>query len=240
MLALGLYTALPGFARWDEESQGLLAAMLPLVGLVLGFVWWGLAAFARHVLPGLVGAVLVALAMPVLTGFLHLDGYMDVADAVLSSRPREEKLRILKDPHTGAFAVIALLCLLLLQTAAASEALTGGKPMVALVFLPIVSRALAGFAIMTFPPLPGSQYGRLNYDTATSGKRLFCLFCAGIAILAAFLAGWRVGVACAAAVVGFVLVCWRAIRALGGMNGDISGCAICCAELCGLVALACF
>ena len=51
----------------------------------------------------------------ILTGMLHLDGYMDVCDALLSRRDKQEKLRILKDPHTGAFAVISVIMLFILN-----------------------------------------------------------------------------------------------------------------------------
>lgn len=51
----------------------------------------------------------------IITGMLHLDGFMDVCDAILSRRSKEEKLRILKDSATGAFAVIPLVILFFLQ-----------------------------------------------------------------------------------------------------------------------------
>ena len=35
-----------------------------------------------------------------------MDGFADTVDALSSCQTRERKLEILKDPHTGAFAVI--------------------------------------------------------------------------------------------------------------------------------------
>lgn len=236
-MALGLYTALPGFARWDDEYRGLLAAMLPVVGLVLGLLWWGIASLATWLMPPLLAAVVIALCMPVLTGFLHLDGYMDVADAMLSRRPQEDKLRILKDPHTGAFAVIALVCLLLVMVASAESLVHSRRTLAILVFFSVVSRAMAGAAIMSLAPLSQSSYGRMNYETASKPKRLFCLVCLLVAVLVAFVVSWRAGFACVVAAAGFVLVCFQSVHGLGGMNGDISGCSICCAEALGLVAL---
>lgn len=239
-MAMGLYTALPGMARWDDENRGRLAAMLPIAGLLLGAAWWGVSALAARVLPALLGAVAVALFMPVSTGLLHVDGFMDVSDALLSSRPREEKLRILKDPHAGAFAVVSVICLLLLMTGAADGILAQGRQRVALLFIPVISRALAGWAVMSLAPLPQSSYGRMNHETATQGRRVFCLAMAGAACLLSFLFGWRVGVACVAAAIGFSAACLYAVHSLDGMNGDCSGFAICCAEACGMIALACF
>ncbi len=46
------------------------------------------------------------------TGGLHLDGFMDIADAVGSNAPLEKQWTIMKDPHAGAFGMIALVFLL--------------------------------------------------------------------------------------------------------------------------------
>ena len=45
--------------------------------------------------------------LPVLvTGGIHMDGFLDTTDALSSWQPREKKLEILKDSHAGAFAII--------------------------------------------------------------------------------------------------------------------------------------
>lgn len=238
-MAMGLYTALPGFAGWDDDSNGWLAAMLPLVGFALGGLWVGIAALTGLFMPPLLRAVAIALTLPLLTGFLHLDGFMDVSDALLSRRPREDKLRILKDPHTGAFAVISVGCLLLAQAAAMAAVLDKARPDPLLLLLPVASRAMAAIALMACEPLSQSSYGRMNHDAASKGKLCFC----GVLLVAA-LAGsavmqWRAGLSLLAAVLAFILMARTAIRALGGMNGDVAGCSICVAELCGLVFYAC-
>lgn len=238
-MALGLYTALPGFARWDDDCSSWLAAMLPAVGLILGGIWWVISAWATSAMPQALRAAVIALSAPVLTGFLHLDGYMDVADALLSSRPQGEKLRILKDPHTGAFSVIALAMLFLLAYGASQSILAEGSSLAMLVLLPVLSRALAGFAIMTLRPMAQSGYGKMNYEAATNGRRFFCVFCYCLALGASFLAGWRGGLVCLLATASFVLFCFIPVRSLGGMNGDIAGCSICCCEVAGLMAMAC-
>lgn len=237
-MALGLYTVLPGFARWDDALPGLLMPCLPVVGVLLGALWLGVASLAGALLPAALAAVVIALAMPLVTGFLHLDGLMDVSDAVLSARSLEDKRRILKDPHTGSFAVIALFCLLAAQIAAAHGALEAGR-LKGLLFLPVVSRALAALALQSLPPMEGSHYGQMAHEAATPGRRLCCLIALGIALVAAFYLDWRGGAACAFAIAGFALACLAAARSLSGMNGDIAGCGICCAELAGLIALAC-
>lgn len=240
-MAMGMYTALPGFARWDDDCKGLLIAMLPAVGLVLGLLWWGIALLAAWVLPRLLGAAAIALALPLLTGFLHLDGYMDASDAILSRRPVEDKQRILKDPHTGAFAVIALGCLLVVQVAAADGLLVGTQlhRWPALICLPVTMRALAGLVTMQIKPMPTSGYGRMYYDNATRSARIICAVWLVLSLAAAFAVDAMAGLACLGAVGCFMGVCLMAVRSLGGMNGDISGYSITFGEMAGLVLMAC-
>lgn len=41
------------------------------------------------------------------TGGIHLDGFLDTQDAMSSYQERERRLEILKDPRAGAFAIIS-------------------------------------------------------------------------------------------------------------------------------------
>ena len=238
-MALGLYTVLPVGRRWNEAYEGLLAPALPAVGLALGGLWFGLASLFSRWMPRSLAAAAMAMTLPCLTGFLHLDGFMDVADAMLSSRPREEKLRILKDPHAGSFAVIALAGLLLLKAGACYGILEKGRALAALVCLPLVSRAGAALALMCIPPMAQSGYGRMNHHGASPAKKWFCAICMVAGTMVMFVFDWRSGAACLAAMAGFAASCAWALKGLGGMNGDIAGWSISCAEMAGLAVLAC-
>ena len=48
------------------------------------------------------------------SGFMHLDGYVDCCDAIFSRAPLEKKKQILKDSRVGAFAVIWVIVLFLM------------------------------------------------------------------------------------------------------------------------------
>ena len=106
-MCLGMFSSIPcPYRPWDEDARSIMTACLPLVGAVIGVIWWLASALAGIIAPAPLAAAVIA-AMPfLLTGFMHLDGFMDTSDAVLSWRPLEDRLRILKDSHTGAFAVV--------------------------------------------------------------------------------------------------------------------------------------
>ena len=89
---------------------------LPLVGLEIGGIWAALAWLTRLLmLPSLVSGLILCVYPFLVTGFLHLDGFMDVTDAVKSCRDLHRRREILKDSHVGSFAVIAVVILMLAE-----------------------------------------------------------------------------------------------------------------------------
>lgn len=81
-----------------------------------------LVAFCQQFGIGKMCFAFVGLAIILLvTGGIHMDGYMDTMDALHSYGSREKKLEILKDSHIGAFAVIMTVLYVLIAAGAYSE-----------------------------------------------------------------------------------------------------------------------
>ncbi len=122
-VALGCLTVLPVGATATTREADLGGSFLwfPLVGLLIGVVLVGVNLTAIHVFPPLVVGACVLLAWIVVTGALHLDGLGDVCDGLCGGHTPEERLRIMKDPHLGAMAVVAIAALLLLKFALLSS-----------------------------------------------------------------------------------------------------------------------
>lgn len=129
------------FPRWRESARGRMLMCLPLIGLVEGGLWallvWLL---AKLCLPEALGALCAAAFPWLVTGFLHLDGYMDVCDAVLSRRDLATRQKILKDSHCGAFAVIAMVLLALTQWIVCQSVSLNEIPLLPLAALPCAVR----------------------------------------------------------------------------------------------------
>ncbi|MDY7992546.1 adenosylcobinamide-GDP ribazoletransferase [Paenibacillus polymyxa] len=115
--AFQFLTRLPVKAEIDFSPDLLKrsASYYPLVGVVIGIIVWGFAALTSMVLPPLPCAILTLVIWVWLTGGLHLDGWMDAADALFSYRSRERMLEIMKDSRVGAMGVIACVLLLMLK-----------------------------------------------------------------------------------------------------------------------------
>ena len=75
---------------WDEKARDKMLLFLPVVGLEIGAVWAGRAWLCNALgLPTLVKGLVLSVYPYLVTGFFHLDGYMDVTDAVKSYRSLE-------------------------------------------------------------------------------------------------------------------------------------------------------
>ncbi|MEI7883852.1 MAG: adenosylcobinamide-GDP ribazoletransferase [Clostridia bacterium] len=153
VVAFSMYSALPmpQFA-WDEENMQYAMAFFPVVGIAIAGSMWGYFQLAHflQLTPPLFAALALVL-MVVLSGGLHLDGFCDTADALYSRREQAEKLRILKDPHAGPFAIFSCVLLLLLQFAAFQQmVLNNSSQLVIILIFPLV-RSLSGLSVLIFP-----------------------------------------------------------------------------------------
>ena len=211
---------------WDEKARDRMLLFLPLVGLEIGALWatlaWGCGCLG---VPGPVRALLLA-ALPYLaTGCIHLDGFMDVTDAVKSCRSPERRREILKDSHVGSFAVIYLALVLLSQFALN---LAGEGPVWLLTLIPGVSRCCSALAVETLPTMSTSQYAQREKRKAHIALLLTMLI---LAVGAGFLVWGKYGFALVGCLAGYGLALRRGYRSLGGMNGDIAGYSLTLGEL---------
>ena len=230
-----MFCAIPAPQVWDEKAKDEILLFLPVVGLEIGLLWVGLSHVCRVLeLPVLIAALAMSIFPYILTGCIHLDGYMDVTDAVNSCRTLERRREILKDPHVGSFAVIGMILLTLAQFVFFASVPTDRRCLV-LAFVPAVSRCCSALAVTTLKPMSTSQYADQKRPASHAAVLL--------AMLGLFLAAGCLlcGVDCVillGCLIGYGLALWKAYRSLDGMNGDISGYALSISELCAVAAYA--
>lgn len=122
-IALSMYSRLPApKTEWTEDGMKYALCFFPVVGLIEGVLFVGAWQLCQWLSVGTLFQAAVLTALPVLvTGGIHMDGFLDTMDALSSWQPRERKLEILKDSHTGAFAVIGGSLYVLLYAGGVSE-----------------------------------------------------------------------------------------------------------------------
>ena len=231
-----MFCAIPcPWTVWDEDARGHMLSFLPVVGLVIGMLWWALAAALEWLgIPKLLWSAAMCAYPFLCTGFIHLDGFMDVTDAVKSCRDLPRRREILKDPHVGSFAVIGCILLMLTQFACFASVPTGADLRI-LIFIPIVSRCCSALAVTLLPSMSTSQYAGQRPSLAKTAA-LIVMLCVTVTV-GAYVCR-RYGWCLLAALAGYGLALQRGFRSLKGMNGDISGYALTYCELTAAAVLA--
>ena len=230
-----MFCSIPAPQVWDEKAKDKMLLFLPIVGLEIGAIWVGIAWACRLLnLPAMIEALILSAYPYIVTGFLHLDGYMDVTDAVRSWRDLERRREILKDSHVGSFAVIGIVLLMITQFAFFASAPADANYLI-LIFIPAVSRCCSALAVTGLKPMSTSQYADQKKPKSHMVVLtvMLCIF-----LGAGFLLCGKYGFALIGCLIGYGLALRRGYKSLEGMNGDISGYALTLGELCAVAVYA--
>lgn len=144
--------------------------LFPLVGLLLGVCLLGFDYLTGVVNPFLKNILLLSF-YTLLTGGLHLDGYMDTLDGLLPAVSKEKRQEIMKESQIGAFAAIGLFILLFLKLGLFME-LTGHSRHLALLLMPVLSRWSLIGAAFVFSSARADGLG-YQFSQGIRGKNLF-------------------------------------------------------------------
>ena len=168
-------------------------------------------------------SVAMTLIPVLITGGIHLDGFADTVDAMSSYAERERRLEILKDPHTGAFAIIGLCCYFLANIGIWSE--IGEKKLLVACCIFAFSRAMSGLAVVSFKAAKNSGLLRTFQDGAA--KRRVRVVMMLWAVLTAFiLLKISPAAGTAALAMGIAIYVYYYLfnrKYFGGTTGDLAG-----------------
>ncbi len=225
---------------WDTKCQSLMLGWLPTVGAAIGGIWAACYYLLLYVkIPFFACTFLMTFIPYFLCGFMHMDGFMDCSDAIMSRKPLEDRQRILKDSHTGAFAVISIIFIILAAFSFIIQAILSNADLINFILIAIISRSVSALAVLLSKPIQVSQYVEMQSTTKKDGIFLLLIqLIVYLAILLFFaeslLNSALVGLATA---LGTILFITYGKKQLGGMNGDIAGYGIVWGEVIGLFIL---
>ena len=237
LLAIRFLTIIPAgrsAACPDQFQVGASVQYYPLVGLLLGGLFWGFFLLVDSLFPLSVSVGLLLAFWVILTGALHLDGLADALDGFYAGKTAQERLRIMKDVHIGTMGLVGLILILGLKYVLLKEILSFPALIPWLLMLPLVSRwtpVLLGF----FFPYARPEGGLGQALVRGTGKK---------ELLAASLTALGLGLVIAGVgALGLILLCtvwslacgWLASRKLQGITGDIMGAVIETSEVWGML-----
>lgn len=234
IIAVAMYSKIPiPKVEWDKKNMKYALCFFPVIGLVIGALIYGWSRVCEACGFGQVCFAMVGAVIPVLvTGGIHLDGFMDTTDALHSYDKKEKKLEILKDPHVGAFAVIAAVCFFMLYSAGLT--LIWKEDQLLLLWMSfLISRTLSGMSLVWFPA--AKKEGLLYSFSSAAHKRTVRV------VLVTLLAMEFISVVLIDPVIGAVMALaamwvwtyyyYMSKKQFGGITGDLAGYFLCLCEL---------
>lgn len=228
-ICLSMYTIIPMPAvEWDKNGMKKVFCFFPLIGLMIGGAeyGWFLAVDALG-FNNLLYAAVAAIIPLIITGGIHMDGFIDTCDAIFSYGEPAKKLEIMKDPQTGAFGIIGCVVYLLVTTGLFSQIFDNAN-LASIGFLTggfFISRCVGGLAIVSLKTAKSSGLAYLFSDNA--GKRTVRIVLTGFFLICSILLFYRFAILYGAAL--FCLILWSlwyrhfTAKQFGGITGDLIG-----------------
>lgn len=241
LVAFSFLTILP-MPDVEMPPQRLARAVgaFPLVGVGVGMLLVVAALGITRLFPPGVGAAILLATWVLVTGALHLDGFLDACDGLFGGRTPKARLEIMRDERIGAFALSGGVLLLLAKYAALVSVLSstsispssspvffsGSIAVLAppLIVVPLLARFAMVFAMIRFPYARETGLGAVM--KAGAGPRELAVASATALIISVGLLG-ETGLAfwVGTLAITWVMAHWVQ-RRIPGLTGDIYG-AIC-------------
>lgn len=231
-ISFSMYSRIPmPKADWTKENMAHTMCFFPLIGAVIG----GAMMLMYHLMLALEfhdsslskffwTAIFVLLPF-LITGGIHMDGFLDTMDAISSYQPKERRLEILKDPHTGAFAIISCGLYLVADLGIYSSVNEKSIKIIALGF--VLSRALSGLSVLRFPQARKSGEGSVATFSNNAEEKVDQIFLLVYIILVGLFLVWLGGISGATVLAtAFLLYGYyhhMTLDKFGGITGDLAG-----------------
>lgn len=223
-LAFSMYSIFPARQlEKNKENMKYILVFVPLVGVVIGILIHEWKIVSPYLLnSNLLGAVVCVMVPIFLSGAAFLDGFFRTVDALCSHQPREGKLEILKDSHSGYFAIIICVCYFFLIVGLWSEMPLDSWTVLAFGF--VLSRALYGLSIVLFEHIQESKCSLYVGDKKSKAVvTIMMLVYIAASVAGMLLTDVTVAIPCLiGAALAFAYYCYVAFHHFGGITEDIA------------------
>ncbi len=235
LISMSIYTTIPmPKVLWEEKYMKYIFYMLPFTSIFLGFLEYGVFLFAEYYnLSSVFYAGLSTTLIVIYTGGFHLDGFADTVDAISSHGDITKRREILKDAHTGAFAVIYTSIYLLLLFSA-FENMYKSVTLSMLLSIFILSRIFVLYLIAFMQN--SNETGLLHTFSQSSNKKSLIIYLTVLLIFVLFFMVIYLDIFFAVILLLILLTLSIILykyfnKSFGGLSGDLAGFGICVYEL---------
>lgn len=226
IIALSMYSKIPvPVVEWNEKNMKYALCFFPVVGVITGIVQYLFFMLCEAIGFGNIFKSLIAAIIPIIiTGGIHMDGYLDTVDAICSYADKDKRLEILKDPDSGAFAIIYGIVYFICCIACFSE--TDKRAVLFICIGYAVSRSLSALSIAAFPKAKNTGLVAAFQDGAHRRNVIFimCIYIIIELVITAVAGGiMSAFVMSAASGIAFLIHYRLCMSKFGGITGDLAG-----------------
>jgi len=165
----------------------------------------------------------------IITGAIHLDGWIDSSDAFFSYRDKQRRIEILADPRVGAFGLISGIILLAARFLFIYETMVMANTFTftLILLLPFIGKIFMGMMLTLVPPIKKEGLGHLFHQA--SDRYIFAFYSVysvivfGMLIFLQFDALVIALIMLLITLIGYFFARRKALVWFGGINGDIVG-----------------
>jgi adenosylcobinamide-GDP ribazoletransferase len=225
LIALQFLTRIPIPEIQFNEKQNFVKCVkyFPAVGLVIGIFLAGAYNLLGDFLPNFVLAAVILLVNILITGGLHLDGFMDTVDGLMSARDKDRMLEIMKDSRVGAHSVWAVICLLFIKFAVIAS-ISPPNALVSLLLMPMIARWQVLFSKSYWPYARDEGLGKLFIAEGHYYSFM------GNGMIISLIIFWLTGLLGLVAIMANLIFVWLfnnlLVKKLDGLTGDTYGAVI--------------
>ncbi|MEC1521177.1 adenosylcobinamide-GDP ribazoletransferase [Neobacillus niacini] len=235
LINLQFFTAIPVHLELPMDKHHLRSAVqaFPLLGLFQGCLYASFFYILLEYTPfsNLAAAFLLWIMSILLTGGIHLDGWMDASDGYFSYKDQQKRLQVMSDPRTGAFGVISVIVLLSSRFLFIYEITVNvhATSYLMIAAIPLLSKSVMGLLLLTVKSAKAEGLGVL-FQSAAAPKDLWTYFIYIIGFFALLFWGgggfYYFSIMIVMAVIILLFCRQKAIKWFGGITGDILGAAV--------------
>lgn len=219
--AIRFLTVIPINIPFNESSLKKSPRIFPLVGLLIGAISSLSFFIISRISSREIASFITLFIWESISGGIHLDGFADTLDGLMSRKDREGILEIMRDSRIGVFGAVGIFFIIGLKYLALKNS---NMPILSLLISPIIGRFLLTVSIYFFPYARTTGKGGIFSGTVKPEDLFLSLV---ITILLSTIIGGLKGLL---TLVVAVIICFifgvYLTRRIGGLTGDNYG-AIC-------------
>lgn len=218
----------------DRTHINKAIKMFPVLGLLQGILYSTFLYVLLEWTPfsPLAIAFFIWLLLIIITGGIHLDGWMDCSDAYFSYRDKQRRIEIMTDSRIGAFGVLSVIVLLSAKFLFIYEIVlrSSNYMFLFIALIPFLGKVVMGILLLNVKSAKEEGLGVLFKDAASRGTLwIYPVYVIMMGLIAFLIEPKAMGgflLLVMATLLFLIVISRKIVRWFGGITGDVLGASV--------------